>query len=207
MQRLFEQSRDLWQQLSSVLSEPLHTSSTRSGLSRVCCALSLGHCRALLSLLELELFPSALVLHRAQYEALVRGVWAFYAASDSQLEKLASSLSTESEQGAKNLPGVSIMLDGLSGKAPLPPYQALVMFKESTWLALNSFTHAGVHPIQRHASGFPVQLVDSAARNAIGLAVVAAMQVAVLSGQQKLMHGLAALQRSYAACLPAHAAA
>ncbi len=63
MQHLFEQSRDLWQQLSSVLSEPLHASSTRNGLSRVCCALSLDHCKALISLLELEHFPSALVLH------------------------------------------------------------------------------------------------------------------------------------------------
>jgi hypothetical protein len=123
------------------------------------------------------------------------------------LEKLASSLCTEFEQGAKNLPGVSIMLDGLSGKAPPPPYRALVMFKESTWPALNSFTHAGVHPTQRHASGFPAQLVESVARNANGLALLAAMQVAMLLGQQKLMHGLAALQRSHAACRPAHAAA
>src|SRR6185369_2871796 len=102
----------------------------------------------------------------------------------------------ESEQHAKNLPSVAEMMGALSTKAPPPAYQALANFKESSWKALNSFVHAGIHPLQRQDAGYPVQLVEQILRNCNGLAVVTGMQAAVLTGSQQLVREVGALQRT-----------
>ena len=90
----------------------------------------------------------------------------------------------------------------LSTKAPYPAYQALANFKENSWKALNSFVHAGIHPIQRQESGYPVQLVEQILRNCNGLAVVVGMQAAVLTGSQRLVKQVGAMQTTHAKCLP-----
>ena len=205
--QFFEQSSDLARHVLPMLDVPLYESTSRSGVSRVCCALSLEHWQAVMCLIEGDFLPSGLVLHRVQYEALVRGVWAFYAASDAQIGKLSEELSSESEEGARHLPTVKPMLESLSRVAPDQLYQALLRFKDAVLPALNSFTHTGIHPIQRHASGYPSQLVEGIARNANAIAVVSAMQMAVLAGSQDLMSKLATLQHSHASCLPPHVAA
>jgi hypothetical protein len=121
-----------------------------------------------------------------------------YSASDGDLSKLTAALSLESEQAAKNMPQTNDMLRDLAKKAPPPAYDALVRFKDNSWRGLNSYAHAGIHPIRRHDDGYPEQLVHDVLRNANGLAVVSCMQAAVLSGQQRLQRNVldAAAERS-----------
>jgi hypothetical protein len=83
---------------------PLYDQSTRLVTSDIACSMSLEHWAATLSLLKAALLPSAITVHRAQFEALLRSIWIFYAASDLQIAKLASELSQESEQQLRIFP-------------------------------------------------------------------------------------------------------
>jgi len=70
------------------------------------------------------------------------------------------------------------------------------------WKALNSYAHAGIHPIRRQHDGYPVQLLHDVLRNANGMAVVSCMQAVVLSGQQPLQRNVLALAAKRSACMP-----
>jgi hypothetical protein len=174
----------------------------RVAVSDVASSMSLEHWSATLRLLQAGLLPSAVVIHRSQFEALLRSIWALYAASEEQLSKLSAVLTVESEQSAKNLPQVADMMAALSKKAPPQAYEAMNRFKENSWKALNSYAHAGIHPIRRHVEGYPVQLIESVAKNANGLAVVSAMQAVVLSGAQPLQREVLDLAAQFSDCMP-----
>ena len=199
---IFDESDALAEELMATIDVPLFDDSPRLRISDVACSLSLEHWTSTRGLLRSGFLPSAIVVHRAQFEALVRSIWLFYAASDDHLSKLTVTLSLESEQGAKNMPQTAEMLEHLAKKAPPPAYEALSRFKEYSWKALNSFAHAGIHPIRRHADGYPVVLLENVLRNANGLAVVGCMQAAVLSGQQPLQRTILGLASKKSTCMP-----
>jgi hypothetical protein len=90
----------------------------------------------------------------------------------------------------------------LASNAPPAAYDALSRFKDSSWKALNSYVHAGIHPLQRQATGYPVTLVDQIFRVSCGLSIVAGMQAAALTGIQAVMHEVNKLTVSHEKCLP-----
>jgi hypothetical protein len=202
-EQLLHDSDDLASSLAEVLLAPKYDASTRIRVSHLACSVSLEHSHAARLLLAQSLVPSGLVVLRAQYEALVRAVWTLYAASDAHVEKLSATLDVEAEQAAKNLPLVQDMMTALSTKAPPQALHVLANFKDSSWKALNSYAHAGIHPIQRYEAGHPLELVEQVLKNSNGLAVVAGMQAAVLTGNQELVRRVGLLQASHHACLPA----
>jgi len=199
---IFDESDALAEELITLIAVPLFDDSPRIRISHVACSLSLEHWTSARALLRLGLLPSAIVVHRAQFEALARSIWLLYAAPDGQLSKLTATLSLESEQAAKNMPQTDDMMQVLAKKAPPPAYDALFRFKENSWKALNSYAHAGIHPIRRHDDGYPVQLLQDVLRNANGLAIVGCMQAAVLSGQQPLQQSILALAAKHPSCVP-----
>lgn len=202
-ERVFEESQTLAERLYSLIGFPLFDGSMRLRVSGVLCSLSLEHWDAIRRLLASGLLPSAAVVHRSQFEALVRAIRALYVASDEYLLRLSSeALTPESEQSAKNVPQVSQMMAVLSAKAPSQAYEALSRFKMNSWNALNSYTHAGIHPLHRHEGGYPVALCMSVLANANGLAVVAGMQAAVLSGVQSLQRDILDLADGFQHCMP-----
>lgn len=199
---IFDESDALAEKLMAMIDAPLFDDSPRLRISDVACSLSLEHWASARALLRLGLLPSAIVVHRAQFEALARSIWLLYAASDDHLSKLTATLSLESEQAAKNMPQIAEMIQDLAKKAPPPAYDALSRFKEHSWKALNSYAHAGIHPIRRHADGYPVELLENIVRNANGLAVVSCMQAVILSGQQPLQRSILALASKNSTCMP-----
>ena len=199
---IFDATEELIAKLLPLIELPLIDDSNRLAVSDVACSLCFEHWDAILHLLRDGLLPSAVVVHRAQFEALLRSVWALYVASDEQLNKLSSVLTNESEQNAKNLPQVAEMMGAVEKKGPPQAFDALNTFKANSWKALNSYAHAGIHPLRRHAEGYPLQLLESIAMNANGLAVVAAMQAAVLSGAQPLQREILNLASQYPDCMP-----
>ena len=140
----------------ALIDVPPFDDSPRIQTSDVACSLSLEHWASTRTLLRSGLLPSAIVVHRAQFEALARSIWLLYAASDDHLSKLTATLSLESEQAAKNMPQTAEMMQDLAKEAPPQAYDALSRFKENSWKALNSYAHAGIHPIRRHEEGYPV---------------------------------------------------
>jgi len=199
---IFDESDALAEELMALIAVPLFDDSLRIRTSDVACSLSLEHWAAARVLLHSGLLSSATVVHRAQFEALARSIWLLYAASDDHLSKLTATLSFESEQAAKNMPQTAEMMLELAKRAPRQAYDALSRFKENSWKALNSYVHAGIHPIRRHGDGYPIQVLHDILRNANGLAVVSCMQVAVISGQQPLQRSVLALAAKHPACMP-----
>jgi hypothetical protein len=199
---IFDESDALAEELMALIAVPLFDDSSRIRISDVACSLSLEHWASARALLRSGLVASAIVVHRAQFEALARSIWLLYAATDDQLSKLTASLSLESEQAAKSMPQTADMMQVLAKKAPPPAYEALFRFKENSWKALNSYVHAGIHPIRRHDDGYSIQLLEDVLRNANGLAVVSCMQAAVLSGQQPLQRSILALAAKHPLCMP-----
>jgi hypothetical protein len=188
--------------LFELIDVPLYDQSVRLVTSDVACSISLEHWTATIELLQSGLLPSAVIVHRAQFEALLRSIWLLYAASEDQVNKLATDLNQETEQAAKNLPMAAEMMAVLETKAPPPAYSALARFKDNSWKALNSYAHAGIHPLRRHADGYPSLLLEGVAKNANGLAVVAAMQASVLSGVQPIQRRILDLAAKFPDCMP-----
>lgn len=199
---IFDESDALATEILELVDVPLFNDSPRIKTSDVACSLSLEHWHSTRTLLSSGLLPSATVVHRAQFEALARSIWLLYAASDDHLSKLTATLSLESEQAAKNMPQTAEMMQDLSKKAPPQAYDALSRFKDNSWKALNSFAHAGIHPLRRHDEGYPVQLLHDVLRNSNGLAIVSCMQAAILSGQQPLQRKVLDAAAKRPTCMP-----
>lgn len=202
-QELFTTTAEFAEQLFKLADMPLYDDSSRLLTSGTACSMSLEHWSAVTNLLQEALLPSAVIVHRAQFEALLRSIWVLYAASEEQISKLCANLNLETEQDAKNLPQAADMMAALKVKAPPQAYDALTRFKDNSWKALNSYAHAGIHPIRRHAEGYPPPLIEGIAKNANGLAVLAAMQAVVLGGEQHLQQKILDLAAKYPDCMPA----
>lgn len=202
LDRVFEESEQLAESLLELIDLPRMNDSARIQVSDAACSLSLEHWHAVRPLLQGGLLPSALVLHRAQFEALARSVWLTYAAPDGSIAKLSASLNIDSEQAARGMPGLQDMLADIAKKAPAPAYDALARIRDSSWKAMTSYAHSGVHAIRRHLDGYPIELIGSVLRNANGVAVVSCMQAVVLSGEQPLQWQILDLASKHPGCMP-----
>jgi hypothetical protein len=198
----FRKSDSLAEKLQMLIDMPLLNDSARIITSDVACSLSFEHWHSVRVLLEGGFLASSIVIHRAQFEALVRSVWITYSANDDQIYKLSTDLNLDSEQAAKNFPQVADMIASIGKSGPREAYDALNRFKDNSWKALNSYVHAGIHPIRRHSEGYPVKLIVDVLRNANGLAVMSAMQAVVLSGQQPMQKDVLELAFEFNECMP-----
>ncbi len=204
MDRQFEESDQIAEDLLAVVGDlPLLNDSERVRIADVACSLSLEHWFSVRVLLRGALLPSALVVHRAQFEAITRSIWLTYAATDENVAKFTTDLSPDSEQLAKNSPSVEKMLQQIEAKAPKPAHDALARFKEHPWRALNSYAHAGIHPLRRHQEGYPLVLLHNVLCNANGLGVLSCMQAAVLGGEQPLQQQILDIAGRHPGCMPA----
>lgn len=202
LDRMAEESEQLAEGLLEIIDLPLMNDSARIEVSDAACSLALEHWHAVRPLLRGGLLPSALVVHRAQYEALARSVWLTYAASDASIAKLSGPLTPDSEQAARGLPGLQEMLAQIEKTAPPQAHDVLSRIRDTSWRAMTSFAHAGIHPLRRHLDGYPIELLGSVLRNANGVAVVCCMQAVVLSGEQPLQRQILDLAAQHPGCMP-----
>ena len=86
------------------------------------------------------------------------------------------------------------------------PEQAIVMleeFREVQWKALNSYVHGGVHALQRHGSGYPVDLLLDIIKSSNGLLTMTTMMAAILTGNHLIAKDISKIQSRHLDCLPA----
>ncbi len=93
-------------------------------------------------------------------------------------------------------------MEALAASGPKQAYDALSRFKDNSWKALNSYAHAGIHPLVRHAEGYPEPLALNVLRNSNGLGLLAGMQAVVLAGDQPLQKQVLALGNNHPNCMP-----
>lgn len=202
---VFQRSELLVQNIIQVIDRPPYDNSARLVVSGNLCQMSIEHSCAFRGLAENRMFASSFVVLRAQFEATLRAVWALYSATDNQISRISARLTMVAEQSAKNLPQVQNMLDSLA-TAPNAkvPFDALSEFKGSAWRALNSYTHGGIHPLNRMADGYPRELVIANVKISNALAMVAAMQFCTLTGINGHQKQLTPLNERFRDCFPAY---
>jgi hypothetical protein len=166
------------------------------------CGMSLEHALSLRMLLRCACYTSAFSLLRLQYEALTRAVWLMYAATNLQVEQLTAPLSLQAETSASKMPMFSKMLEEVEQKAPPQASRLLSQFKVVNWHAMNSYVHGGIHPLRRHAEGYPPELIHNVIRSSNGLSMMTLMTGQVLTGDPQGMTAVRGMQENYQMVLP-----
>jgi hypothetical protein len=138
-----------------------------------------------------------------QYEALVKAIWALYAASDNSISKLQGKLNADNAKWADKIPLLGELLVELEGKAPAQALGPLKEFKEYSWKPLSSYIHGGIHAVTRHGKGYPIELLAQAVRSSNGLLVMTGMMLVILSGDTKQQGRISKIQRQFSGCCPA----
>ncbi|MBO9749794.1 hypothetical protein J7431_21875 [Xanthomonas phaseoli pv. dieffenbachiae] len=178
--------------LGPITAAPPFDQSDRLQVCRTLCLLSIEHAVAIRCLLAAGAGPSTVIIHRAQFEALVRAVWTLYCASDDEVACLQDELTPTSESLAARLPMLSKMLQALETvQQAAEPLRAFLEFKKYSWAALNSFVHAGAHALHRLRTGFPLELVELVVKQSNALVVMAHMQLAITTGSQDAVRWVA----------------
>jgi len=170
--------------------------------------LSFEHAHSLRVLFEVGNPSSASAMLRLQYESLLRAAWVLYAANETQLSKLTAPLAAESSAAAKNSRSADDMLKDLEQTlATTPTLRGLVLplrqIREVSWTAMNSFVHAGLHPLSRTQGGFPEKLASDLLMNSNGMLHFAARLVARLTPSPSLVTEIEHSHLRFADCLPA----
>jgi hypothetical protein len=176
--------------------------STRKEASRILSIVSFEHSESLKMLIVSGNFTSAIGLLRLQFESFTRALWIFYAASDTAVSKLMVELTSENARKANTLSGLSEMLKKLEGKAPQKVLNQLIEFKEYSWKPLSSYIHGGIHAIQRHIKGYPLQLLSQTVKTSNGLSLMVTMFLIVLANDVSKKGLLPKIQQEFKDCLP-----
>lgn len=176
--------------------EPRHEVAAAAAL------VALEHAAALRASAQIGAMNSAAAILRLQYEAVLRAAWLLFAASPVQAEKLTRSLDLEAEQAAKNVPGYLDMMSALEKAAPAGLVEPLLEFNQYSRHALNSFVHAGIHPLTRVRTGFPLSQAETVLRFSAGMLHFAYRLLAALTGSQERMNIVTRAYSAFADCLP-----
>lgn len=180
----------------------LPTMEQRHKIAANAALLAIEHASALRASAQVKAMNSAAGLLRLQYEAVLRAAWLLYSASPGQVKKLTSSLDLDAEQIAKNLPGYLEMLAAIEKSTPEGLAAPLVEFNRYSRHALNSFVHAGIHPLYRSQSGFPPALAETILKFSAGLMHFAYRILAALTGSQERMNRVTRAYMAFQDCLP-----
>lgn len=94
------------------------------------------------------------------------------------------------------------MLAAISRNAPGSVGRMLGELKAGAWKPLNSYVHGGIHPLTQHHRGYSKEYALQTLRNSNGLATMAAMLLAVMSGQPDITAAIRDTQLEHLDCLP-----
>lgn len=161
--------------------------------------LSIEHGIAAQALIAANLASPGITLIRTQFEALVRGIWLMYAASDDWVEKLGKPLTIETAASGNDAPMLAKMLKHLHASERTPPalLDQLQSCRSTVWEALNSYAHGGLHPLANSATGYPLPLCRDVLLNSNALTALAAQLCIIVSGKPHRMATLRALHENY----------
>lgn len=164
--------------------------------------LALEHSLAVRILIMDGCLSSAFALFRPQFESLVRGIWLLHAASETWIEKFSQPLTIASAKQTNEGPGFADMLKELESTPMAPSHivEQLREFKDATWKPLNSYTHGGIHPLNRHWTGYPPQLTYDAVRNTNAVLALALQLLSIVTGDSRNMVPVHHMHVEFADC-------
>lgn len=189
--------------LASIVDYPLFEDSARIRLSATLAVSSLQFAAAARVLCGEGLLLGASTTLRSQFEAIVRSTWVLYRATEHQVDRLSADLNQETQLAAKNIPSVNEMLIELEKLPQLKNLLiALLEFKSSSWLPLNSFVHSGIHAVHWTKHGAPPQLLENVFRASNGLSVLAFQGIGIMTGRPDVQSEIIAATANFSSVLP-----
>lgn len=198
-----DHTEQLFNKLAEIVAHPLYDESPRITLAATLAVSSMQYAASVRVLCVHGLLLGASTAIRSQFEALVRSAWALHCATDQQVDQLTTALSKESLQTSKNIPMAYEMLRELEAAPQLRGLLvALNEFKDSSWLSLNSFVHAGLHAVHWTRNPPPPQLLEQLFRMSNGLALLAFQCLGILTGRPDIQGEIVAATASFSSCLP-----
>lgn len=204
IEALLDQSAEFQTALDEALSRygfqvPLNG---RQILTASAATLSVEHGTALRACFGLGFPQSASSLLRLQLEALVRCAWLLHVAKNEAIDPLAAGFTSDSNTAARRWPMMQKMLQALATQCPPGLYEPLQQLHGLTGNALNSFIHAGAHPLVRSTEGFPPQLVIQLIQCSNALMHMAYRMLGGLTWIIEAHDEITALRKGHAGCLP-----
>lgn len=152
--------------------------------------IAIEHTFAIAQLFQLDMYSSAFALIRPLFEATIKGTWIHLCASDNKVKKYARGV---------ELPSTKLMLEDLeSSKLPSDVFENLNDIQEVGYKIFSSFTHAGFSQVAKWTSvdgihpEFNQEEIDEAANTVLVLGLIAGLESARLSGNEKVIAELSA---------------
>ena len=145
--------------------------------------LSMEHGDSLLVLMARGNPNTATATLRMQFESLLRGAWAVYAATEQEIEALERELTVEADAQARKVAVYGDMLKALRKEgcnAPRVLVDEVGRVDRVLRHSLNSFVHGGFQPLKRQSEGFPPLLVLQVIETSNAISTMAAALFAVL---------------------------
>ena len=161
-----------------------------------CFDIVIEHHTSIVTLSNLKLYGSALSLYRVQYEALIRGLWLRYVATENDLSKFKSG--KEPPRFQKLIESVETARNIKSG--------LLSHIKNKQWSIFNSFTHTGSEALSMRignkTTGYDNYQEDEIAARLrfSGLVLlICASEMAILTDNNELIYKTVILLQNYQA--------
>jgi hypothetical protein len=199
-----ERAHELIDALEQVIDHPFFDDSERLALSVVLAETSFELAFSVRLLCASDQLIGASVCLRSQFEALIRSVWAFHCANDSQISNLSKhDLSPETQQQAKSIPQANGMLEELLTIPNLRGFtSAITEFRDLAWQPLNSFVHSGIHAIHRTKFGAPPHLIQQTFKISNGFCFLAYNHLGILTGIPDIQNELFSATGRFSSVLP-----
>lgn len=109
----------------------------RLQLASACQHLAIEHAQSIICLIDHKLHGSAMALQRPMFEAVIRGVWLRYSATECQVDRAAKGKFPRPDDMAESSPSPK-------GQNDAPPLRAL---KDEWWKRFCGYTHGGTEQI------------------------------------------------------------
>jgi hypothetical protein len=139
---------------------------------------------------------------RMQYDAVLRAVSVLFAATRADVDALAAPLTPGTAKAARSLGlPAELLLAIEKSEAPLDLKRSLRKFRSSSWQILNSYVHAGLHPLRRQDAHHEHELA-TALRLSNGLAAIACGLMVIVGQRPKLQADINVACVSHPDCMP-----
>lgn len=97
---------------------------------------------------------------------------------------------------------VAIKRAPLQSDCPPGLLEQIVTFDKAIWRSLNSFVHAGIHPLRHGQDGFPMWLAIQVLQSSNALVTMAVAMLSKLTGEDRGLDEMNRIIPTCADCLP-----
>jgi len=177
-----------------------HESSFKNTLTKCLSGISFEHSNSMMILMATNNYTTAVSLLRLQYEAVARGLWLYFTAKETFLDKYAAP--TVVKKLPSDFPNITDMINEIT-KAPVKgPREMLKAFKDVTWSGMNSYVHNGFLPIERFLNGYPNELLVQIMQSSNALNIMITTVLTRMSGDINKVNIVKHIQDDFQDCLP-----